>query len=80
MTTTMSEALAAVAGALERFDERRHVTPARLEISQLDDRWVAQLMADPLPVPMTGTGPSHERALQELVDELDALDWRRVRR
>lgn len=69
-----------IADAIERLDKRRHVVPARLELSRVDARWVAQIMADPIPTPVTGVGSSHEIALDDLVDELDALDWRRVRR
>lgn len=77
----MSTLLSPVAEALARLDQRhRHVTPARLELSLVDHRWVAQIIADPLSMPLVGTGTMPETAIGRLVSEIDALDWRRVRR
>lgn len=78
----MSTLLAPVAEALQRLDQRRHVSPARLELSHERSTgvWVAQIIADPLRRPLVGTGEIPETAIGRLAGHIDALDWRKVKR
>lgn len=72
--------LAPVADAIQRLDRRPHVIPARLELSYEDDRWVAQIMVDPLRKPLVGVGDIPEAAIGRLAHEIDGMDWRRLKR
>jgi hypothetical protein len=57
------EAIDVIETVLRRLDNRRHGTPARLELSRYERRWVAQVMADPLRHPLVCHG----------VDPIDAV-------
>jgi hypothetical protein len=59
----VASALDALARHIEKLDRRRHVTPARIELSRDGNRWVAQIMADPLTRPVVGTGLDPHDAL-----------------
>lgn len=72
--------LSPVADALVRLDKRRHASAARLELSHEHGCWVAQIIADPLNVALAGTGEIPETAIGRLINAIDNLDWRRVRR
>lgn len=69
-----------IAEALVRLDQRRHVTPARMELSWVDREWVAQLIADPLRRAVVGAGTTPVLAIGRLVEAVENLDWRRVAR
>lgn len=73
-----------VEGALLRLDQRRHATPARVEISFINEPlrriWLAQIMADPLPKPVCGVGASADDAIAMLVNNINKINWRSVRR
>lgn len=73
-------AIERIAAALERLDKRRHVTPARLEVSRNAGYWNALIMADPLPMPASASAHTPEAALERLADFTDRIDWRRVKR
>lgn len=69
-----------IAAALDRLDQRVHVTPARLELShEMPGRWLAQVIADPAMMPMSAWGNSPHDALAGLAGVVERYDWRRVR-
>ena len=73
-------AIGRIAGALERLDARRHVTPARLELSCDAGQWTAMIMADPLRRPLSASASTPDAALRFLAVHIVEYDWRRIRR
>jgi hypothetical protein len=69
-----------VTDALRRLDSRRHVMASRLEVSYEGGRWVAQVLADPLPRSCAATGSTPSEAIANLSVVISRLDWRTVRR
>lgn len=79
----MTTELRVITDALERLDQRTHRLGASLELRQAeDDRggWVAQIVADPLWTTLTAWGRSADEALSALARDVEALNWRRMRR
>lgn len=76
--TAVLDALEIIGAYLRRLDRRRHALPARLELSQEENRWTAMIMADSLPLPLTAHGHAPAAAVQELADAIVKID-RRVR-
>lgn len=76
------ESLETIETLLRRLDQRRHVTPSRLEVSHVhgERRWVAQIMADPLVRPLVGSGVDAADAMCSLAEELVTAKVRRRRR
>lgn len=71
------EALDVVEDVLRRLDRRRHVVPARLEVSRHSGRhWLAQVMADPLLIPLAATGISPADAICSLAERVVEENWR----
>lgn len=65
---------------IARLDRRGHTLPARLDVALGDRCWVAQILADPLYRPLTGSGDTPVNALEDLHAQAQTLNWRKVRR